>query len=131
MRLELKRFAKTPMGVFGSLDIEGVRLYTVERPDLNNQRNISCIPAGDYRVVPRWYFRGGYDAYEIKKVMNRDHILIHIANTMHDVEGCVGLGTELGCVRGLWAVKNSRKAFNYFREVVGDREFTLRIERGV
>lgn len=111
MTLTLIRFCSAPFGTFGYLDIAGVRLYTVERPWLDNERNVSCIPPGHYRCAPRRFFRGGYDAIEVLDVPDRTHILFHKANLPRHVEGCIGVGAQLGCLGGEWAVLRSAEGF--------------------
>lgn len=125
--LIIKRFCVGPMGTFGTMSVDGVTLYTVERPWLNNQPNISCIPDGLYTCKPRRFYRGGYDAIEITNVIGRTHILMHIANLPERLKGCIGINSELGCLYGQWAGRGSRDAFNYLMQKFGGREFTLSI----
>jgi len=116
MNIHLDRFAYTPMGVFGNLSIGEFNCYTVERPWLDNQPNVSCIPIGMYPVELGMYNKGGYSAYEIMGVKDRSLIKIHIANTMKDVVGCIGVGSSLGWVHNNWAVMNSAKTLKEFME---------------
>jgi hypothetical protein len=112
--LYLKRYSSTPLGTFGKLWLSDDNwIYTIERPWLQNVRNLSCIQAGDYPLKKRHYYRGGYTALQIEGVPQRSYILFHIGNTMHDVEGCIAVGFELGVVNNTWAVLNSRAAFEY------------------
>jgi hypothetical protein len=130
--LSIGRFAHTPLGTFGSMKMpDGAVLYTVERPWLDNKPSVSCIPDGKYNCQPRRFFRGGYDAVEITGVKGRSHILFHIANTMNDVEGCVGVGSKLGAIGQQWAVLASKQAFEHFMSFYGGRKFTLLIENVV
>ena len=128
--VDLQRFCYSEMGTFGEMLIGGVTLYTVERPWLNNQVNVSCIPEGVYQCIPRHYNRGGYDAVEVCDVPNRTHILAHVANTIRDVAGCIGIGFGLGFHDSLklWMVTDSQKAFDFFMGEVGHSPFTLRID---
>ena len=129
--LILSRFAYSEMGTFGKMRMpDGVRLYTVERPWLGNAPSISCIPCGDFKCVPRRFFRGGYDAVEIMGVPGRSHILFHVANKFTEVEGCVGVNSTLSCSEGVWCGGGSRAAFEKFMEFY-NREFRLRIENFV
>lgn len=96
--------------------VDGVRLFTIERPWLHNERYVSCIPEGQYRLRKRWFHRGGYNTYEIVDVPGRSAILIHHGNTSDDVMGCIALGMDLGVVRGKWAVIRSRQAFRLFMD---------------
>ena len=86
--------------VIGELFIDGERICdTLENPWQDNQRNISCIPEGEYPVrirLPRESATRDYIHLLVKDVKDRDYILIHIGNTAKDTSGCilVGLGTE-------------------------------------
>lgn len=86
-------------GIFGELLVGSLSLHTVERPWLGNRPNVSCIPAGDYELAPRRYFRGGYEAIEILNVPGRWPILFHRANWPADVNGCIGTGVSVGQLR--------------------------------
>jgi hypothetical protein len=69
-----------------------------------------------------------YPALEVMNVHDRTNIEIHIANTMDDLQGCIGVGEELGFVKGKWAVTNSRATYEKLMEVIGDTDCTVRIE---
>lgn len=107
------------MGTFGTLTMPEFRCYTVERPWLDNEPGVSCIPNGQYEVVPARFYRGDYDAYILIEVPDRELIKMHIANTMDDVHGCIGLGNQLGWVYEKWAVLNSRPTFALFMRMMG------------
>lgn len=125
--LNLTRFCDSEMGTFGELEMpNGLVLYTVERQWLDNKRNISCIPTGTYVCVRRKYHRGGYLTFEVRDVVNRSHILIHVANTHTDVQGCIGVGFSLGTLKDLWAIKDSKNAHDAFMEcLIGIDSFDL------
>jgi len=76
--------------LFDGLDIE-FECCTLELSDKNNQRNISCIPTGEYKISPRKSAKYG-DHYLVENVMMRDYILIHEANYYTDLKGCIGIG---------------------------------------
>lgn len=116
--INLARFAYSPHGTFGELTIGGWSCYTVERPWIRNIRNVSCIPEGRYPLIKRRSMvversSGGkfLDGWQIFNVPDRSQIMIHPANTMDDVQGCIGVGQELGFIAGRWAVTNSRATF--------------------
>ena len=72
---------------------------TLENPWQDNQRNISCIPEGEYPVrlrLARESATRDYLHLLVQDVPNRDWILFHRGNTAKDTSGCilVGLGTE-------------------------------------
>ena len=86
--------------VIGELFLNGERMCdTLENPWKNNQRNISCIPEGEYPVRLRLARESGSRDYLhllVQEVPNRDWILFHRGNTAKDTSGCilVGLGTQ-------------------------------------
>lgn len=62
----------------------------LERPWINNQKDISCIPLGSYpcrKISPTDKF--GYIHFAVDNVPGRENIRIHRGNTAHDTEGCL------------------------------------------
>ena len=110
----LERFCYSDMGTFGKLIFDDFECYTVERPWRDNIRRESCIPEGAYEIELGRYNKGGYPAYELVSVPDRSLIKIHIANTMDNVLGCIGVGEGLGFLKGKWAVTNSTKTHDKF-----------------
>jgi hypothetical protein len=68
--------------------------FTLELPDKNNQRKISCIQKGTYKVVTRESEKYG-DHFYLKDVPGRDYILIHSGNYVSHTEGCILVGRKL------------------------------------
>lgn len=120
MRVKIERFVYSTMGTFGVLYVDDVPLcYTVERPWRQNKPNVSCVPEGDYKLTPRMSgvmkrtTRDRFDwGFEVGPVLNRTYIMIHPANMMSDLEGCVGVGKHLGVVHSKWAVTKSQAAYS-------------------
>ena len=111
--LLIERFGSTPHGTFGTLKFNDFQCYTVEKPWEFNKQSISCIPEGTYtanRYLSPTDGRGV--VWMLNNVPDRSFIQIHRGNTMHDVIGCVAVGTDLGFIDNLWAVANSRVAFD-------------------
>ena len=126
-RFELKRVStssQVTMGVWIDLTKGIPMMVTLELPDRANQKGISCIPKGIYICNP-YSSKKHKDGYQIMDVSNRTHILIHIGNTIHDIKGCIVVGSEFGQLKGSPAVLRSRKAFNKLRKCVGDDPFEL------
>jgi len=98
--------------------------YTVERPWLNNGKNISCVPAGTYKLEP--YSSSRFpDCYSLTSFplgvglipsFHRTHILIHPGNYPHDVEGCIAPGLRLN--QSTWGVSESRPAMDMLRGLI-------------
>ena len=86
--------------VIGELFINGELICdTLENPWKDNQRNISCIPEGEYPVrlrLARESASRDYLHLLVQDVPNRDYILFHRGNTAKDTSGCilVGLGSQ-------------------------------------
>lgn len=128
MNLTLTRYGYLPFGTYGEMVMpSGVKLYTVERPWLDNKPSISCIPPGQYDCVPAYFFRGDYAAVEITKVPGRAHILFHIANKPTELEGCIAVCSSLGILDGMLAGMGSKAAFDLFLNFYGKAPFRLTI----
>lgn len=130
MRLRLKRISESILCTMGVLVNEGTGLpicLTLELPNKGNQKDISCIPKGVYSCG--FYSSPKYlGVYQVKNVPNRSAILIHIGNTVEDIEGCILVGSEFGTLGGNPAVLSSQIALSKLKKVVVDRDFDLIIE---
>lgn len=67
------------------------RCYTLELPWRNNERRISCIPAGTYEITHRTSQRFGHHLH-LQDVPGRTFILIHQGNFVSQIEGCILVG---------------------------------------
>lgn len=137
LKATLERFAYSPVGTFGRLQVGNLEWFTVERPWLNNQAQVSCIPEGTYTLKKRQSqvvansTGGAYaEGWEVTKVPGRSYIMIHPGNTMSDLMGCIAPGKTLAYVAGKWAVGSSRTAFDeLMRALAGETEWTLEIKQ--
>lgn len=121
-------------GTFGTLALEGLTLHTAELPDRDNQRNVSCIPAGDYacRMVRSPRFG---TVYLVDAVPGRSGVLIHGGNLAGDTalgwrthsHGCILPGLHLGRLGDQRAVLCSRPALGRFMAALAGEPFTLQI----
>jgi len=126
----ITRFLSTDKSTLGSIEIEGVKhlpIFTLENPWLGNKPFLSRIPAGWYCCKP---FSGNkYKAvYEITDVRDRSYILFHSGNTAKDTSGCILLGMKAGSLSKEPAVLQSKKAIKYFKSLIGDKPFNIRIK---
>lgn len=107
----------TPNGIFQIL----------ERPWLNNKRNISCIPAGEYTAhFLKRSASGKYkNVYHVRGVEGRSGILIHNGNIVAHSKGCLIIGKRRGVLAGKPAVLNSRTALRGFVKAMNRQDFIL------
>ena len=93
---------------------------SLERADNNNQRNISCIPSGEYLCVLEYSNRFDCDLWEIKGVPDRSECKFHSANYWHDINGCIALGTKYLDIDndGFRDVLNSKNTMKKFHKVL-------------
>ena len=102
----------TEKSTIGRLFINGESFCdTLENPWIDNQRSISCIPKGNYKVrlrLARESATRDYLHLLVQDVPNRDWILFHIGNTAKDTSGCILVGNG----RQQNVVENSRLAMD-------------------
>lgn len=128
--VQILRAVKRLDGVFG---IFMVSMYpiclTCERPWLNNQIGISCIPAGQY-ICRRVKSPKFGDTFEVTGVSGRTEILLHSGNIDDDSHGCIILGENFEPWKtGQLSLASSKIAFGQFmREMEGQDQFTLTIK---
>ena len=86
----------TDVSTLGQLFLNGERFCdTLELPWKDNQRRISCIPEGEYKVrirVARESASRDYVHLLVQDVPNRDFVLIHRGNKASHSKGCVLVG---------------------------------------
>ena len=112
VNLLLIRDTFTKESTIGRLFINGESFCdTLENPWLDNQRNISCIPEGQYKVrlrLARESATRNYLHLLVQDVPNRSYILFHRGNTAKDTSGCILVGNG----RKQNIVENSRLAMD-------------------
>ena len=118
-------------GTFGTLTgPQGLKLVTVERPWVNNQRNVSCVPEGIYTLRRHnspthgecFALEAVTLGVEIYGPSQRTHILIHSANTVDQLEGCIAPGLRHGVIGQDWAVLSSKLAMDDLLGWFGDND---------
>jgi hypothetical protein len=144
--LTLVRQPSTDLGTQGELFSEDkmFHCYTIERPWADNSPQLhSSIPTGTYRCRrgQQGEFPKHPGSFEIMGVPNRSTILFHVANTMDDLLGCVGIGDKWGTLVGsnpahpehvgvsMPAVLGSKSGYARFMAFLeGEDEFMLTIQ---
>lgn len=123
----LTRHTTSPEGTFGTLEIGGQKFATVERPDLDNAPEVSCIPAGDY--ICEWTFsnRLQRETYQIMNVPDRTGIRFHPANVQSELLGCIAPGLSVVEINGVKAVIGSKAAMGRIDDLGGKEKIMLKI----
>lgn len=101
-------------GTFGVLLIQTeIFCVTLEPCEYENQKNISCIPAGCYEMEQFTSPKFG-PTYQIVNVPGRDLILVHKGNEVDETEGCIIIAEKFGKLGPGRAVLNSGNTFEMF-----------------
>ena len=113
--LVLTRLMHNPTeGTKGVLVLNNAHMfYTMEPPWVDNKPDVSCIPAGTYKLQHNT--AGDLKYFEIMDVPNRKGIEIHPANYYintqtgkQELQGCIALGCSMP--RNKFSVGDSAKA---------------------
>lgn len=124
---------ETNGGTFGRMFYDGdLFCVTVERGWRSNEKSVSCIPPGEYELVPFNSARFGsvvafrnpalgvwVNESDIPKgLAGRSACLIHAANWPHELHGCVAVGREVKDIppHGM-GVTSSRPTLNKLRNL--------------
>ncbi len=124
----LERTIRSTVGTFGILRSGNKKWFTCERPWLDNQNNVSCIPVGSY--VCKWTKspRLKKETYEVTNVSGRSGIRIHSANFPTQVIGCIALGETFGTMGGKQGVFVSVAAVREFNSLMNREDFRLEVK---
>jgi hypothetical protein len=127
MTYQIKRVSSNNHGTFGVFLKDGLPLcVTLEETWLNNEKSISCIPAGVYEVES--YSGTKYkEVWIVKNVPNRSAILIHWGNTEKNTAGCILMGRRFETFSGLRGIAESLMTIAMLRKIL-PRRFSLEIQ---
>lgn len=128
--LRLIREQQTAAGTIGHFETQPHRIFTLERPWIPaggapcGQKGVSCIPPGVYRLEPHnteahprtvalvnedlWVYHLDEDVPAARRGFARTAVLIHPANYVSELRGCIAPGWE----RVGFTVQESRRAFD-------------------
>lgn len=133
MKVCLERYKKEEKQTTGKLfiyDDDGnlvLDLFTLELPDLENKRRISCIPEGAY-VMKKHHSPKFKQSFWLQDVPGRSEILIHAGNYHSQILGCILVGIGSADINGDgWKdVTSSKKAISkMYDELPGICEITI------
>ncbi|MCZ4339633.1 DUF5675 family protein [Shewanella colwelliana] len=124
-----------PHGTFGELKDAGGNTVavTTECPWLNNQKGKSCIPEGIYQIQRHQSPSKGVCLAIIAPTLGvtlygpsqRTHCLIHVANRVSELQGCIAPGESFGVLAKEWGVLQSRNTLEQLLALVGEQVCTL------
>jgi hypothetical protein len=110
VKITVHRIKDNGARTLGVISVDGMIYgWTLEEPWRNNQRSISCIPAGEYPVRLTLSNRFKMVTPELLNVPDRTAIRIHPGNTEADTEGCILVGWKATSV----GVYESRPAYEH------------------
>ena len=117
--ITITRYFSNNEVTLGVMKVDGLDfpLYTCEFPWKNNERDISCITIGTYKIKPILSPSKG-KCFSVDGVINREHILIHSGNTTNDSRGCILVGLSTGFLSDNFAVLKSRLAMKELLEYI-------------
>ena len=102
--------------------------HTLELPWKDNQKNISCIPSGEYSCRVRLARESATRDYVhllVKDVPNRDFILFHMGNYPSDSQGCLLTGTHRA--QSSDKILESKIAHNYLMDYILSNKLSKKI----
>lgn len=128
MKLKLTRVGEYQNATYGVMMLDGKPMFvTLEDAWRHNERMVSCIPVGTYKVKRHVSPKFGA-CFRVEDVPGRSEILIHAGNTHVDTHGCILLGLMFGTLGTTAAILSSRAAMESFLTVLKDvTETTLTI----
>ena len=102
---------------------------TLELPWKNNEQRVSCFPDGKYKCKKRYSKKYSWHIH-ILNVPNRTFILIHAANFVRQLLGCVAVGKDFTDIDGdgLRDVTSSKATLKKLLSFLPD-EFILTVNR--
>lgn len=78
--------------VDGNTNAERLKYKGIELPWKQNQKGISCIPAGIYSAIAVKRYSNNRYALWVQDVPDRTQIMVHSANYARDLMGCLAPG---------------------------------------
>lgn len=124
--LNLLRISDTGIETFGVLLFNKHPICaTLELPWKENQHEISCIPTGFYNCTYELNPKKG-PCFRLQNVSNRDGILIHAANEVHELKGCIAPGMTFEQSEFV-GVGHSKDAIRELEKISDKGPFTLEV----
>ena len=102
-----------PRSMGGDLSVDGKFVcHTLELPWRWNEKNVSCIPPGEYAAFLRYDKPDGWRIQLLAVPGGRTGVQIHVGNYPRQIRGCVLVGTSFASD----AVFHSEDAYQLLRQ---------------
>ena len=113
----------------GRLSVGDFRCFTLELPWKNNERSVSCIPAGTYTMSKYHSPTKGW-VFLLHGVPDRTYIEIHAGNYTRQIEGCILVGDGIKYLDddGIPDVTNSKATLSKLLAMMPEHS-TIKIAR--
>ena len=122
----INRFQEDKHQTLGQLSVfKGDKIVfqccTLELPNKGNKRNVSRIPAGEYKAIKHWSPKFGETLW-LQDVEDRSEILIHQGNYRTQIRGCILVGASHKDIDGdsFRDVTSSVRTLRRLLKVAGD-----------
>jgi len=108
----------------GRLSFIDFQCFTLELPWIDNLTNISCIPAGMYRVT-KYESPSKGSVLLLHDVPNRTYVEIHSGNYTSQIDGCILVGDGIKYLNNdtIPDVTNSKKTLRKLLDLVPKETF--------
>ncbi|BDQ35916.1 hypothetical protein SYK_06770 [Pseudodesulfovibrio nedwellii] len=100
-----------------TLPWNGLTMYTLERPWLDNAQSVSCIPPGLYPLAPVYSNHFG-NILAVQNVEGRSLIRVHSGNKVAHSKGCILVGQSAGFVKKVPFIFQSKAALRPLVKVI-------------
>ena len=140
--IKLVRDYESLAGTHGTLTLNGAEYHTIERPDLNNLPFESCVPLGEYDLVPfdspkfgPCYVMVNKDLNVYFKEEDVDRpsfgrylcLFCHRGNEVENFVGCIGAGPSYDKSRDRLNSSTTRACREIMAGVIEDASYKLQI----
>ena len=124
--IKITRHQQNENQTIGSLDLfnnDNELLFscvTLERGWNDNERNISCVPKGEYKAVFEYSNKFKTSLWELKNVPNRSECKFHSSNYWYQLNGCIALGLQVLDINNdnFTDVTRSKPTMEVFHEIL-------------
>ena len=110
--------------ILGELIVGNNSFTTLENCWLDNQENISCIPAIEYKWKKHISPKNG-NCILVEDVPERTNVLFHIGNYAKNTEGCILVGERFSFNNQIPMVTNSTFSFKKLLSLLGDSGYLV------